>query len=355
MQWTSAVSALLAGVLGWSLISSARADADGPDHYSLRDMPSGEAVVLRAEPSPDADVVGGVSTGARCLRNLGCRGGLSMYEFSTLSTRDQHDRLALNPRWCRVEYQGRIGWLEGGVLAESATACDPAVGPSAGHRVERVSMSPVAGPTTITGSLKGREYVDYRVYAGAGQILTVSMTASNGQNHFNIHPPGTDVSMHTGSLAGRYARRILAADGEYTIRVYLMRAAERRGEDSRYTLRVGLQGRRLEPLAADRDALVADTPFHAAATIPCSMSLSPERRTCEAGVIRRGNDGTATLDVRWPEGAGERLRRILFVKGRPVAADSTEVIRHSRRGDRSVIRLGVNERFEIADALIHGG
>ncbi len=185
--------------------------------------------MLRAEPNLDAAVVGSVSTGARCLRNLGCRGGLSSHEFSTLSNCDQHDSLAVNPRWCRVEYQGRIGGLEGAVVAESAsaTACDPAAGPSSGHRVERVQMSPVAAPTTITCSLTGRECVDYRVHAGAGPILAVSMTASTGQSHFNIHPPGTDDSMHAGRLAGRQVRWILAADGEYTIRVYLMRAAER--------------------------------------------------------------------------------------------------------------------------------
>ena len=48
-------------------------------------------------------------------------------------------------------------------------------------------------------------------------------------------------------------------------------------------------------------------------------------------------------------------RRILFVKGKPVAADATEELSVERRGDVSVVRLGSDERFEIPDALVFGG
>ena len=60
-------------------------------------------------------------------------------------------------------------------------------------------------------------------------------------------------------------------------------------------------------------------------------------KECEAFVIRRGFDGTATVEVRWGEGL---KRRILFVKGKPVAADATDALSVERRGDVSVVRFG---------------
>ena len=51
-------------------------------------------------------------------RNLGCRGGLTYEEFTTLSPKEKAQRSRENPRWCRVEYQGITGWVAGRYLAE---------------------------------------------------------------------------------------------------------------------------------------------------------------------------------------------------------------------------------------------
>jgi hypothetical protein len=72
----------------------------------------------------------------------------------------------------------------------------------------------------------------------------------------------------------------------------------------------------------------------------------------EAVVIRRGFDGTATVEVRGPN---SMLRRILFVGGAPVASDSTEAMAHSRDGDRTLVKFGADERYDLPDALIRGG
>jgi hypothetical protein len=69
-------------------------------------------------------------------------------------------------------------------------------------------------------------------------------------------------------------------------------------------------------------------------------------------VIRRGRDGTATVEVR---GANGLVRRVLFVKGTPAASDSTAALTSTRQGDLTTVRVGADERFEIPDALLAGG
>ena len=67
---------------------------------------------------------------------------------------------------------------------------------------------------------------------------------------------------------------VLPTDGDYTIRVYLMRAAARRNESSDYTLTVGVTGQALAPTPASQDALLPGTPFHASAKSPASRTSS---------------------------------------------------------------------------------
>jgi hypothetical protein len=98
---------------------SALATADGPDHFSLRDVAAGDVLNIRAEPDAKARKVGEIPAGGQCIRNLGCQGGLSFQEFSSLSPAQQQQRLRVNPRWCRVEYRGATGWVAGRYLAEA--------------------------------------------------------------------------------------------------------------------------------------------------------------------------------------------------------------------------------------------
>jgi hypothetical protein len=159
--------------------------------------------------------------------------------------------------------------------------------------------------------------------------------------------------MFMGHLSGVEFTGVLPTEGDYTIRVYLMRAAARRNESSDYALTVGVTGEPLAPLPPSQDALVPGTPYHASATIRCVPYLETEARDCEAAVIRRGFDGTATVEIR---GSHDDLRRILFVKGKPEASDSPEALSTSRaERDTTVVTFGGGERYEIPDALVFGG
>jgi hypothetical protein len=162
--------------------------------------------------------------------------------------------------------------------------------------------------------------------------------------------------MFVGSTSGGSFTGVLPADGDYTIRVYLVRAAARRNESSDYTLTVAVTGAALAPTPASKDALLPGTPFHASGKIDCLPYIEQFRgkkpQQCEAFVIRRGFDGTATVEI--PQ-ENSVPRRILFVKGKPVASDSSDPLTFTRQGDVTTIKLGDTERYEIPDALLTGG
>lgn len=208
-------------------------------------------------------------------------------------------------------------------------------------------------PTTVNGVVAGYAHVDYHVRAGAGQLLKVVLKGSNGANQFNLLPPGSSgEAMFIGGHADHSFSGYLPGDGTYVIRVYLMRSAARRSEQSRFSLRVEVSGKPLLLLPSGVDARIAGTPYHAQATIACQSPYSEARR-CDASVIRRGHDGTATVDVRW-DNAGKRT--ILFVAGKPVATDAVQAFTYDRT-DRGVYVMTFEggERFDIPDALLTGG
>jgi uncharacterized protein YgiM (DUF1202 family) len=96
------------------------ADADGPDFYRVVGVPKGDVLNLRSAPSAHADKVGQIHPGSSCVRNLGCQGGLSFKEYSTISDSERVRRIKQNPRWCHVEFRGQTGWVNGRYLVEGA-------------------------------------------------------------------------------------------------------------------------------------------------------------------------------------------------------------------------------------------
>jgi hypothetical protein len=237
------------------------------------------------------------------------------------------------------------------LIAIAATGIAPAIAAEA-IRKETVQFAKGASEATIKGVLKGDQTVDYRVRAGAGQTLTVALKGSNAQNYFNVLPPGSaDVAMYVGQDGGGY-KGVLPTDGDYTVRVYLMRPAARRNETSNYTLTVGVTGKPLAAVPAAKDALIPGTRFHASAKVACTPPFESKPQQCEAFVIRRGFDGTATVEVR---GANGLKRSILFVKGEPTASDATDPMTFAREGDTTVVKIGADERYTVPDAFVRGG
>jgi uncharacterized protein YraI len=104
--------------------AGAIADADGPDFYAVTGVAADDVLNIRAEPSPHAPKTGEIPPDGICVRNLGCRGGLTFQQFTELSPSQQAERLREDPRWCKIEYEGITGWVAGRYLKEGS--CDPA-------------------------------------------------------------------------------------------------------------------------------------------------------------------------------------------------------------------------------------
>lgn len=206
---------------------------------------------------------------------------------------------------------------------------------------------------TIKGVVHGDQTIDYIVRARAGQALSVKLATKHGANYFNVLPPGSnDVALFVGSMSGAEWSGVVSADGDYKVRVYLMRSAARRHETARYTLTVGLTGA-AQPAdlgqAPASDVKVKGTPYHATGTLPCQMgSASPTQ--CEFGVIR-GKPGHAEVHITLPSG----LKRVLTFRGDQVTTTPNEPLKAVKNGDDWQIDMTDREHFTLPEAVVQGG
>jgi hypothetical protein len=214
-----------------------------------------------------------------------------------------------------------------------------------------------ASSATVKGTIQGDQIIDYKLRARAGQTMSVKLVTRNGANYFNVLPPGSDdVAIFVGSTSGNEWSSALPSDGEYTVRVYLMRSAARRNESAAYTLTVGVTGAPGAAAASGLgkapagDAKVAGTPYHATGQLDCWMGNAPAGSSrCEFGVVR-GKPGNAEVHVK-PAGG---LERVLTFLGNEVTSGKDKV-KASRSGDLWTVELNDYEHYEIPEAVISGG
>ncbi len=206
---------------------------------------------------------------------------------------------------------------------------------------------------TIKGSLKGDQTIDYTLRARAGQTMSVKLATKNGANHFNVLPPGSnDEALFVGSSGGNEWSGALPVDGEYKVRVYLMRSAARRNETANYTLTVGIigaaKGADLGQAPAS-DAKVKGTHYHATGPLPCRMG-NDRPSECQFGVIR-GKPGNAEVHITPPGG----LKRVLTFMGDKVTTNPGEKVKAVKQGDDWSVEVNDYEHYTIPEAVISGG
>jgi hypothetical protein len=188
-------------------------------------------------------------------------------------------------------------------------------------RQQRVSFKAGSSSATINGTISGYEAVDYLLGARAGQTMTVSLKTTHRGTSFNVLPPGSEAAIAIGEIVGDTWSGTLPADGDYRVRVSMVRAAARRNEKATYTLTVGITGR--------ADAKVAGTPYHATGIIPCSVGTDPKGSAqCSVGVIR-GENGNAEVYLADPGFDvtlhKDKLRVLRFAGSRVTSKDPKEI------------------------------
>jgi hypothetical protein len=140
-----------------------------------------------------------------------------------------------------------VGVLSLVVLGGSAALAQVAI------RKEPVHFKAGESGATIKGKITGDETVDYVLGAQKGQSMVVTLEASNGSAYFNVTAPGADQALFIGSTSGNRYEGTLPASGEYTVRLYLMRSAARRGETADYTIKFSISGAAAKSSAAGFD------------------------------------------------------------------------------------------------------
>lgn len=239
------------------------------------------------------------------------------------------------------------------VAGFAASAAEPAQPPI---EVRPVHFARGASSATIKGTLKGYRTVDYKLAAKAGQTMSVKLTTRNASNYFNVLPPGSkDEAIFVGSTSGNEWSGSLPADGEYAVRVYLMRSAARRNETASYVLTVGITGSATgaaAPGAAPAsDAKVKGTPYHATGQVPCAMGdAASGSAQCDFGVIR-GKPGNADVHLTPPGG----LKRVLTFTGAKVTGDAKATVKATKTGDLWSVDVNDYEHYRIPEAVISGG
>ena len=222
-------------------------------------------------------------------------------------------------------------------------------------RTERVQFKKGASSAIVAGKIKGYQTVDYLVTARQGQVANVSLATRHTATYFNLLAPGqTEVAFFNGSVSQNQYEGKLPADGEYRIRVYMMRSAARRNEVADYRLEIAIAAAGQASVAPAGDAKVSGTGYHATGDVPCAMGGAQPAGLCPFGVTRQGQ-GSGMVTVTKPDG---RKRVIFFEKGRATGYDASQsdkgAFKATRQGDMSIVYIG-DERYEIPDAVINGG
>ncbi|MCY6380517.1 META domain-containing protein [Hoeflea prorocentri] len=154
--------------------SGAHATADGPDFFMVRDVAANDVLNIRTEPNPRAQKIGEIPPDGDGIQNLGCEGGLSFAEWleATEAERDASERRV----WCRIAYDGIVGWVAGRFLTEgSEPVANAAVSEPVRWALLKINGQPPNAEAFVTfapdGSVSGS--------TGCNQFTTAGSIDSN--------------------------------------------------------------------------------------------------------------------------------------------------------------------------------
>jgi hypothetical protein len=218
-------------------------------------------------------------------------------------------------------------------------------------RQERVQFEPGASSAVIAGEITGYEGIDYLLGARAGQTMRVTMTTDHAASYFNVIPPDSEnEAVFVGSTEGADYEGRLDLDGDWKIRVYLMRSAARRGETARFTLEVGIHGSPDSSYARGANDF-GPREWDARGKLGCAFGGEPMRpSSCQFKVIRYPSGRTLFV-----ENPADEAVRILYFDNGEWSTDSAETVEVTQRADMWTLTVGGDEAYEFPDAVLTGG
>ena len=213
-------------------------------------------------------------------------------------------------------------------------------------RQEKVQFPGGQPSVTLKGTLKGNQSVDYLLSSAEGGRWIVDLRAG-GSTYFNITAPSADSALFIGSVEGRKFEGALPKAGEYTVRVYQMRNAGRRGTAATYSIT-------FTPLAGGVAAAGEAGPakFNAKGLTKCSAGGTGLGSECEFRVVRKPG-GAAEIWLAKPA-AKDTFRVLYFEKGEFTTNDGAG-IDTQKKSDTWYVTANGNEYYMIPDAMITGG
>lgn len=214
-------------------------------------------------------------------------------------------------------------------------------------RNEQVQFQKGTSGATVKGSIKGRQAIDYRVRAAAGQTMDVTLKASKTSAYFNVLATD-DTPLFIGSVSGNQFSGLLPKDGDYTIRVYLIGNAASSNQAADFTLDIDITSR---PASAARGS-TPPAKYDASGKIRCSEDRETLDRQCDFRVVRHFATRSAQIWIAYgPDGR----TRVLHYADKKFTTDDGARISAQRQNDNWRLGIGGREFYLIPDALIHGG
>lgn len=96
------------------------ATADGPDTWDVVGVRADDVLNLHTAPSASSRTIAGIPPDAKGLRNRGCTGLPTFQQWSRMSEAER--ARAARARWCKVDFDGKTGWVAGRFLKEGSAA-----------------------------------------------------------------------------------------------------------------------------------------------------------------------------------------------------------------------------------------
>lgn len=109
-----------------------------------------------------------------------------------------------------------------------------------GQIKQRVRFAAGSHGASVAGTVRGYAYRDYLVKASAGQKISLNLTASEPATVVTVFLPNGD-NLDGATEANDFSGE-LPTNGDYVIRVLMMRsAARRKGSFSNFTLKISIR------------------------------------------------------------------------------------------------------------------